>query len=71
MDDKYYPSFSSSGFVSWGSFTSVERRILRSKRLHIVKSQWLEDCLNSSQRLPEDAYSLRPDGIEESTTEDW
>ncbi|XP_057429096.1 DNA ligase 4-like [Lotus japonicus] len=70
MDDNYYPSFSSSGFVSWGSCTSVERRILRSKRLHIVKSQWLEDCLNSSQRLPEDAYSLRPDGIEESTTED-
>ncbi|TKY72770.1 DNA ligase 4 [Spatholobus suberectus] len=52
------------------SFTSVERKILRSKRLHVVKSQWLEDCLNSSRRLPEDSYSLKPWGIEESTAED-
>ncbi|XP_061352685.1 DNA ligase 4 [Gastrolobium bilobum] len=52
------------------SFTSVERKILRSKRLHIVKSQWLEDCLDSSRRLPEDTYCLKPIGIEESTAED-
>ncbi|XP_027356168.1 DNA ligase 4 isoform X3 [Abrus precatorius] len=51
-------------------FSSVERKILRSRRLHIVKSQWLEDCMDSSQRLPEDSYSLKPCGIEESTTED-
>ncbi|KAJ1378207.1 Nucleic acid-binding, OB-fold [Sesbania bispinosa] len=52
------------------SFTSVERKILRSKRLHMVKSQWLEDCLNNNQRLPEYPYSMKPCGIEESTAED-
>ncbi|KAL2580869.1 hypothetical protein AAZV13_15G151400 [Glycine max] len=52
------------------SFTSVKRKILRSKRLHIVKSQWLEDCSDSCQRLPEDSYSLKPWGIEETTAED-
>ncbi|KAK8466015.1 hypothetical protein PHAVU_009G235800 [Phaseolus vulgaris] len=52
------------------SFTSAERKILQSKRLHVVKSQWLEDCSDSSKRLPEDSYSLKPWGIEESTAED-
>lgn len=51
-------------------FTSVERKILRSKRLHVVKSQWLEDCANSSRRLSEESYSLKPWGIEEPTAED-
>ncbi|KAK7411977.1 hypothetical protein VNO78_03422 [Psophocarpus tetragonolobus] len=46
------------------------RKILRRKELHIVKSQWLEDCSDRSQRLPEDSYSLKPCGIEESTAED-
>ncbi|XP_004487997.1 DNA ligase 4 [Cicer arietinum] len=52
------------------SFTLVERKLLRSKRLHVVNSKWLEDCLKSSQRLSEDTYSLKPYGIEESTAED-
>ncbi|XP_045789619.1 DNA ligase 4 isoform X2 [Trifolium pratense] len=52
------------------SFTSVERKLLGSKKLHIVNSKWLEDCLNSCQRLSEDTYSLKPYGIEESTAED-
>ncbi|KAK2395461.1 DNA ligase [Trifolium repens] len=52
------------------SFTSVERKLLCSKKLHIVNSKWLEDCLNSCQRLSEDTYSLKPYGIEESTAED-
>ncbi|CAK8531893.1 unnamed protein product [Lathyrus sativus] len=52
------------------SFTSVERKLLRSKRLHVVNSKWLEDCLKSSQRLSEDTYSLKSYGIEESTAED-
>ncbi|KAL9314701.1 hypothetical protein ACSQ67_020153 [Phaseolus vulgaris] len=52
------------------SFTSAERKILQSKRLHVVKSQWLEDCSDSSKRLPEDSYSLKPWGIDESTAED-
>ncbi|CAJ1975847.1 unnamed protein product [Sphenostylis stenocarpa] len=53
------------------SFTSLERKFLQSKRLHIVKSQWLEDCSDSCERLPEDSYSLKPWGIEESTAEAW
>ncbi|WJX24110.1 DNA ligase (ATP) [Trifolium repens] len=52
------------------SFTSVERKLLGSKKLHIVNSKWLEDCLNSCQRLSEDTYSLKPYGIEESTAKD-
>ncbi|KAG2398581.1 DNA ligase [Vigna angularis] len=56
--------------VGISRFTSVERKILRSKRLYIVNSQWLEDCSDSSQRLPEDSYSLKPWGIEETTAED-
>ncbi|KAL2340527.1 hypothetical protein Fmac_008467 [Flemingia macrophylla] len=52
------------------SFTSEERKVLLSKRLHIVKSQWLEDCSDSSQRLSEDSYSLKPWRIEESIAED-
>ncbi|GAU42510.1 hypothetical protein TSUD_376390 [Trifolium subterraneum] len=52
------------------SFTSVERKLLCSKKLHIVNSKWLEDCLNGCQRLSEDTYSLKPFGIEESTAED-
>ncbi|XP_058723320.1 DNA ligase 4-like [Vicia villosa] len=52
------------------SFTSVERKLLRIKRLHVVNSKWLEDCLNSCQRLSEDTYSLKSFEIEESTAED-
>ncbi|XP_019417212.1 PREDICTED: DNA ligase 4 isoform X1 [Lupinus angustifolius] len=52
------------------SFTSVERKFLQSKKLNIVKSQWLEDCLDHGQRLPEETYSLKPLGTEESTDED-
>ncbi|QCE13483.1 DNA ligase 4 [Vigna unguiculata] len=52
------------------SFTSVERKILQSKRLYIVNSQWLEDCSDSNKRLPEDSYSLKPWGIEETTAAD-
>jgi len=49
----------------------VERKILQSKRLYIVNSQWLEDCSDSNKRLPEDSYSLKPWGIEETTAADW
>jgi hypothetical protein len=59
------------GVLQLSSFTSVERKLLGSKKLHIVNSKWLEDCLNSCQRLSEDTYSLKPYGIEESTAKDW
>ncbi|RYR13710.1 hypothetical protein Ahy_B04g070556 isoform A [Arachis hypogaea] len=50
-------------------FTSVDRRFLQSKRLHIIKSHWFEDCLDNNKRLPEESYSLRPSVIAESTSE--
>lgn len=59
------------GGLKLRSFTSVERKFLQSKRLLIVKSQWLEDCLESSQRLPEETYSLKPSGTDKFTAEDW
>lgn len=59
------------GVLQLCSFTSVERKLLGRKRLHIINSKWLEDCLNSCQRLSEDTYSIKPYGIEESTSEDW
>ncbi|XP_054805220.1 DNA ligase 4 [Prosopis cineraria] len=52
------------------SFTSVEGKFLSSKRLHVVGSQWLEDCLKQGRRLPEQTYTLKPSGIEELTAED-
>ncbi|KAI4335354.1 hypothetical protein L6164_014007 [Bauhinia variegata] len=52
------------------SFCSSEKQFLGSKRLHVIGSQWLEDCVDSNQRLPEETYSLKPHGIEESATEE-
>lgn len=40
------------------SFSMAEKHHLYNKRLHIVGSQWFEDCLKE-QRLQEDAYSLK------------
>ncbi|XP_009359940.2 DNA ligase 4 isoform X2 [Pyrus x bretschneideri] len=53
------------------SFTEGDKRYLHSKRLHIVGSQWLEDCLERDQRLQEEKYSLKPNGLEESNVEEW
>ncbi|KAM1610658.1 hypothetical protein ACFXTN_021040 [Malus domestica] len=53
------------------SFTEADKRYLHSKRLHIVGSQWLEDCLERDQRLQEETYSLKPYGLEESNVEEW
>ncbi|XP_028751412.1 DNA ligase 4 isoform X2 [Neltuma alba] len=52
------------------SFTPFEGKFLSSKRLHVVGSRWLEDCLEQGQRLPEQTYTLKPSGIEELTTEE-
>ncbi|XP_030510278.1 DNA ligase 4 [Cannabis sativa] len=41
------------------SFNAMEKRILRKRTLHIVESQWLDDCAASEQRLPEETYSLK------------
>ncbi|XP_048333732.2 DNA ligase 4 isoform X1 [Ziziphus jujuba] len=41
------------------SLTTMEKH-LQKKRLHMVESQWLEDCLEREERLPEETYSLKP-----------
>ncbi|KAL2481826.1 DNA ligase 4 [Abeliophyllum distichum] len=48
------------------SFSMADRRLLRSRRLHVVCSQWLEDCFEKDQKLPEDHYSLKPPGFAET-----
>ncbi|XP_008223923.1 PREDICTED: DNA ligase 4 [Prunus mume] len=53
------------------SFTESEKRFLHNKKLHIVGSQWLEDCLERDQRLQEETYSLKPNGLEECSIEEW
>ncbi|CAL2225842.1 unnamed protein product [Prunus armeniaca] len=53
------------------SFTESEKRFLHNKKLHIVGSQWLEDCLERNQRLQEETYSLKPNGLEEFSMEEW
>ncbi|KAJ0090369.1 hypothetical protein Patl1_14146 [Pistacia atlantica] len=51
------------------SFTTTEKYLFGNKKLHVVGSQWLEDCLKSERKLEEDTYSLKPSGIEESDSE--
>lgn len=50
------------------SFTSSEKHLLWNKGLHVVKSQWLEDCLERDQRLQEGPYSLKTIGVQDSKT---
>ncbi|XP_021772147.1 DNA ligase 4-like [Chenopodium quinoa] len=52
------------------SFPGDQKYILRRKRLHVIGSQWLEDCLKEGQKLPEVAYNLKPTTYEESTSEE-
>lgn len=51
------------------SFTAREKHLLRNKKLHVVRSQWLEDCLAKEQKSEEYAYSLKPTGMQESYLE--
>uniref|UniRef100_A0A1D1Z6M6 DNA ligase 4 n=2 Tax=Anthurium amnicola TaxID=1678845 RepID=A0A1D1Z6M6_9ARAE len=48
---------------------SEERYILHGQRLHVVSHLWLEDSMDKNDRLPEDAYNLRPDGVVELNIE--
>lgn len=52
------------------SFEAPVKHLLCKKKLHVVESRWLEDCFERDQRLQEEAYSLKPSGLEESTTEE-
>ncbi|KZV30732.1 DNA ligase 4-like [Dorcoceras hygrometricum] len=53
------------------SFMEAEKRVLHSKNLHIVKSEWLENCFEKRQKLPEESYSLKPLGFGQSLLESW
>lgn len=50
------------------SFTSSEKNLLMNKRLHVVKYQWLEDCMERDKRLQEETYSLKTIEVEDSST---
>ncbi|KAL0015445.1 hypothetical protein SO802_002514 [Lithocarpus litseifolius] len=50
------------------SFTSSEKHLLMNKRLHVVKYQWLEDCMERDKRLQEETYSLKTIEVEDSST---
>ncbi|KAL8039990.1 hypothetical protein ABFX02_10G071500 [Erythranthe guttata] len=52
------------------SFSELEKRLLHRRSLQIVKSQWLDDCFEKDQRLPEDSYSLKPPDFQETLTGD-
>ncbi|KAJ9141313.1 hypothetical protein P3X46_031861 [Hevea brasiliensis] len=47
------------------SFTGVEKYLLKNKRLHVIGYQWLENSLETQKKLLEDAYSLKPCGLQE------
>ncbi|KAK7849172.1 dna ligase 4 [Quercus suber] len=53
------------------SFTSSEKHLLMNKRLHVVKYQWLEDCMERDERLQEETYSLKTIEVEDSSTVEW
>ncbi|KAA3485976.1 DNA ligase 4 isoform X1 [Gossypium australe] len=43
-----------------------EKNLVWKKGLHVVRSQWLENCLERGQKLREDQYSLKPNDFEET-----
>ncbi|KAL2925919.1 DNA ligase 4 [Bienertia sinuspersici] len=52
------------------SLPGDQKHIFRRTRLHVVGSQWLEDCLKEEKKLPEVAYSLKPTTLEEMSSEE-
>ncbi|CAL9082841.1 unnamed protein product [Musa acuminata var. zebrina] len=46
-------------------FPLIHRHLLHSKKLHIVRYQWLEDSVKKAKKLPEDPYNLKPDSLED------
>ncbi|XP_047063165.1 putative DNA ligase 4 [Lolium rigidum] len=51
--------------IVYKSFPPAERRYLHDKRLHVVTNKWLEDSVDKQLKLPETAYNLKPDTLEE------
>lgn len=52
------------------SFPENQKHVIRLKRLHVVGSQWLDDCFKEEQKLPEVKYSLKPNAPEGSILEE-
>ncbi|KAG5564975.1 hypothetical protein RHGRI_000997 [Rhododendron griersonianum] len=53
------------------SLLSSEVNVIPERTLHVVGSQWLEDCFNKGQKLQEERYSLKPTSLEESRFGEW
>ncbi|XP_075509574.1 DNA ligase 4 [Primulina tabacum] len=64
-----YPQLDVDFDTSLSSFMEAERALLCSKNLQIVKSEWLENCFEKRQKLPEESYSLKPLGFGQSLSE--
>ncbi|URD73865.1 DNA ligase [Musa troglodytarum] len=47
------------------SFPLIHRHLLHSKKLHILRYQWLEDSVKKAKKLPEDPYNLKPNSLED------
>ncbi|KAL6652074.1 hypothetical protein ACP70R_010999 [Stipagrostis hirtigluma subsp. patula] len=51
--------------ILYKSFPPAERRYLHDKRLHVISNKWLEDSVEKQMKLPETAYDLKPDTLQE------
>lgn len=47
------------------SFSTADVRRICNKKMHVVGSQWLEDSIESIQRLREDTYSVKLEGLDD------
>nr|XP_017259048.1 PREDICTED: DNA ligase 4 isoform X1 [Daucus carota subsp. sativus] len=47
------------------SFSTTDVHHICNNKMHVVGSQWLEDSIESSQRLSEDTYSIKLEGLED------
>ncbi|KAL8096103.1 hypothetical protein AgCh_037168 [Apium graveolens] len=50
--------------VVLNSFSTADVHHICNKKMHVVGSQWLEDSIESSQRLREDTYNIKLEGLE-------
>ncbi|KAH7835443.1 hypothetical protein Vadar_026175 [Vaccinium darrowii] len=53
------------------SYSLEEACFLHKRSLHVVWSQWLQDCLDNEDKVQEETYSLKPVGLEGSNSGEW
>uniref|UniRef100_A0A164WZJ4 DNA ligase IV n=1 Tax=Daucus carota subsp. sativus TaxID=79200 RepID=A0A164WZJ4_DAUCS len=53
------------------SFSTTDVHHICNNKMHVVGSQWLEDSIESSQRLSEDTYSIKLEGLEDLNVGEW